>query len=110
MKRNSMAGEICETRNCGERDMQCWRARSASAASSATAADSAVFSGIVSGGVMMPGLFKTKVEGPDFVTGGSFGMEESLGALTFCTGAGIVMLLIAMRRGHMLPPPWKRKG
>lgn len=37
---------------------------------------SAVFSGIVSGGVMMPDLFKTKVEGPDFVTGGSFGMEE----------------------------------
>lgn len=71
---------------------------------------SAVFSGIVSGGVMMPGLFKTKVEGPDFVTGGSFGMEESLGALIFCTAAGIVMLLIAMRRGHMLPPPWTRKG
>ena len=71
---------------------------------------SAVFSGIVSGGVMMPGLFRTKVEGPDFVTGGSFGMEQSLGALIFCTGAGIVMLLIAMRRGHMLPPPWKRKG
>ncbi|PZF78287.1 CPBP family intramembrane metalloprotease [Aestuariivirga litoralis] len=71
---------------------------------------SGVFSGIVSGGVMMPGLFKTQVEGPDFVTGGSFGMEESLGALIFCTGAGIVMLLIAMRRGHMLPPPWKRKG
>jgi len=70
---------------------------------------SAVFSGIVSGGVMMPGLFKTKVVGPDFVTGGSFGMEESLGALIFCTGAGIVMLLIAMRRGHMLPPPWKLK-
>lgn len=70
---------------------------------------SGVFSGIVSGGVMMPGLFKTTVEGPDFVTGGSFGMEESLGALVFCTGAGIVMLLIAMRRGHMLPPPWKRK-
>jgi membrane protease YdiL (CAAX protease family) len=71
---------------------------------------SAVFSGIVSGGVMMPGLFKTKVEGPDFVTGGSFGMEESLGALLFCTGAGIAMLLIAMRRGHMLPAPWSRKG
>lgn len=71
---------------------------------------SAVFSGIVSGGVMMPGLIKTKVEGPDWVTGGSFGMEESLGALVFCTGAGIVMLLIAMRRGHLLPAPWNRKG
>lgn len=71
---------------------------------------SAVFSGIVSGGVMMPGLFKTTVEGPDFVTGGSFGMEESLGALVFCTATGVVMLLIAMRRGHMLPPPWKRKA
>jgi len=71
---------------------------------------SAVFSGIVSGGVMMPGLFQTKIEGPDFITGGSFGMEQSLGALIFCTGAGIVMLVIAMRRGHMMPAPWNRKG
>ena len=71
---------------------------------------SAVFSGVVSGGVMLPGLFKTKVEGPDFVTGGSFGMEESLGTLVFCTGAGVVMLFIAIRRGHLLPAPWSRKG
>ena len=70
---------------------------------------SAVFSGIVSGGVMLDGLFKTKVEGPDFVTGGSFGMEESLGALIFCTGAGIVMIAIAMRRGHMISAPWSKK-
>lgn len=38
------------------------------------------------------------------------GMEESLATLIFCTSAGMVMLLIAMRRGHMLPPPRKRKG
>lgn len=71
---------------------------------------SAVFSGVVSGGVSLPGLFKVRIEGPSFVTGGSFGMEQSVFALVLCTTAGIVMLVMAIRRGHLLPPPWKRKG
>jgi membrane protease YdiL (CAAX protease family) len=71
---------------------------------------SAVFSGVVSGGVSLPGLIKPKIEGPSLLTGGSFGMEQSLFALIFCTTAGVVMLLIAKRRGHLLPAPWNRKG
>jgi uncharacterized protein len=71
---------------------------------------SAVFSGIVSGDVSLPGLFQVKIEGPSFFTGGSFGMEQSVFALILCTIAGIVMLVIAMRRGHLLPAPWNRKG
>jgi membrane protease YdiL (CAAX protease family) len=70
---------------------------------------SAVFSGIVSGGVSLPGLFQAKIEGPSFFTGGTFGMEQSVCALVLCTLTGVVMLVIAMRRGHMVPAPWNRK-
>lgn len=71
---------------------------------------SAVYSGIVSGGVALPGLLQQKTEGPTFFTGGSFGMEQSIFALILCTTTGVVMLVIAMRRGHMVPAPWNRKG
>lgn len=69
---------------------------------------SAVFSGIVSGGVTDPGLLRDTIAGPDLLTGGSFGMERSVIALVLCTTTGVILLLIAMRRGHILPPPWKR--
>ncbi len=69
---------------------------------------SAVFSGVVSGAVSDPGLLKAKIEGPELLTGGSFGMEHSVVALVFCTTAGVILLLIAIRRGHTMPPMWKR--
>lgn len=69
---------------------------------------SAVFSGIVSGGVSDPGLFKATIEGPEFLTGGNFGLESSIFALIICTAAGIVLITLAIRRGHLLPPPWRR--
>ena len=71
---------------------------------------SAVFSGIVSGGVSLPGLLQVKIDGPTFYTGGNFGMEQSIFALVLCTITGGVMLMIAMRRGHLVPAPWNRKG
>ena len=71
---------------------------------------SAVFSGIVSGGVALPGLLQVKIDGPTFFTGGNFGMEQSIFALILCTLTGIVMLRIAIRRGHIVPAPWNRKG
>jgi uncharacterized protein len=69
---------------------------------------SAVFSGIVSGAVNEPGLIRNTLTGPDLLTGGSFGMERSVIALILCTTAGVILLVIAKRRGHILPPPWKR--
>lgn len=71
---------------------------------------SAVFSGIVSGAVATPGLFRARIEGPGFFTGGSFGMEQSVFALILCTAAGVVMLTVAIRRGHLVPAPWNRRG
>jgi uncharacterized protein len=69
---------------------------------------SAIYSGVVSGAVADPGLLKALIEGPAFLTGGSFGMEESIFALVYCTTAGVILLLIAIRRGHMLPAVWNR--
>ena len=70
---------------------------------------SAIYSGIVSGGVSDPGLIRGVFEGPQLLTGGSFGVESSGFALVLCTGAGIVMAVLAHRRGHFLPPPWTRR-
>jgi membrane protease YdiL (CAAX protease family) len=71
---------------------------------------SAIFSGIVSGNDAAPGLIRSTVKGPDFLTGGSFGVESSVLALTLCTMTGIVMLVLAARRRKVVPPIWKRSA
>ncbi len=69
---------------------------------------SAIFSGIVSGNEGKPGLIRTTAEGPALLTGGSFGIEASVIALLLCTGAGVVLLIMAVRRGNIIPPFWRR--
>lgn len=71
---------------------------------------SAIFSGIVSGGVTDPGLIRPRIDGPVALTGGSFGLEASLVAFLLCTATGVVLLAMAIRRGRMRPPPWRRAG
>jgi membrane protease YdiL (CAAX protease family) len=67
-----------------------------------------IYSGVVSGAVSDPGLLRATIDGPTLMTGGAFGMEQSLPALVFCTSTGVILLLIAIRRGHIMPPIWKR--
>ena len=69
---------------------------------------SAIFSGIVSGNDAQQGLIRSTMKGPDWLTGGSFGVESSVLALVVCTTTGIVMLVMAARRGKIVPPIWKR--
>jgi uncharacterized protein len=69
---------------------------------------SGIFSGSVSGAFEQPGLFKAVIEGPQFLTGGKFGMEASLVALVICTATGLLVLRMAVKRGNMVPPMWKR--
>ena len=71
---------------------------------------SAVFSGIVSGAYTAPGLIKSTIEGPTFMTGDDFGLESSLIAFLACTTAGVLLLNTAMQRGNIVPPFWKRKS
>jgi len=71
---------------------------------------SAIFSGIVSGGVAQPGLIRSNIKGPAVLTGGSFGLESSVIAFALCTMTGVVLLIMAIRRGDMVPPFWQRQG
>lgn len=71
---------------------------------------SAIFSGIVSGNAPQEGLIRSTVNGPDWLTGGSFGVEASVTALVLCTATGVVMLVMAVKRGRVVPPRWKRVG
>ena len=69
---------------------------------------SAIFSGIVSGNEAQQGLIRSTVNGPDWLTGGNFGVESSVLALVLCTTTGVVMLFMAVMRGNIVPPIWKR--
>ena len=71
---------------------------------------SAIFSGIVSGNEAAPGWIRSTVKGPELLTGGSFGVESSVLALALCTTTGIVMLVMAVRRGNIVPPIWRRRS
>ncbi|QCK86975.1 CPBP family intramembrane metalloprotease [Phreatobacter aquaticus] len=71
---------------------------------------SAIFSGIVSGGVSEPGLIRNTIQGPVLLTGGNFGLESSVIAFLLCTTTGVVLLVMAVRRGHVVPPFWERQA
>lgn len=70
---------------------------------------SAIFGGIVSGGIAEPGLIKPILDGPDLLTGGQFGLEASLTAFLLCTATGAILLVMAVRKGNVVQPFWKRE-
>ena len=67
-----------------------------------------VYSIPVSGGDAPLGLLITRRVGPDWLTGGDFGLEASVIALVVATAAGLVMLTLAVRRGRIIAPMWRR--
>ncbi|HOW49570.1 MAG TPA: CPBP family intramembrane metalloprotease [Rubrivivax sp.] len=69
-----------------------------------------VYSGIVSGNAPPNGFFKATLQGPDWLTGGSFGVEGSVVPFVLCGIVAVWLLVAAKRRGHIMPPLWKRKG
>lgn len=71
---------------------------------------SGIFSGVVSGGYALPGLIKPVIDGPPLLTGGAFGIESSVIAFVLCTATGVILLIMASRRGHVVPPFWKRRS
>jgi membrane protease YdiL (CAAX protease family) len=67
-----------------------------------------VFSVPVSGGEAPLGLLVTRRVGPDWLTGGDFGLEASAVAMVVATLAGLLLLRRAALRGEVRPPPWRR--
>ncbi|WP_309623982.1 CPBP family intramembrane glutamic endopeptidase [Novosphingobium sp.] len=67
-----------------------------------------VFSVPVSGGDAPLGLLITRRVGPDWLTGGDFGLEASVVAMVIATSAGVLLLVMAARRGQIVRPMWRR--
>ena len=55
------------------------------------------------------GFIKSAIEGPAWLAGGSFGVEASVVALVVGTKAGVVILVMAYRRGNMIAQFWMRQ-
>jgi membrane protease YdiL (CAAX protease family) len=64
-----------------------------------------IFSVAVSGG-QSNGLLQSRMVGPDWLTGGTFGAEASVVALAVCAAAGIALVALAIRKGNVVPPFW----
>ena len=67
-----------------------------------------VFALAVSGHAVKTGLLVTELSGPDWLTGGAFGIEGSAVDLVLVALASGVMVLLAWRGGRMLRPTWTR--
>lgn len=69
-------------------------------------AQDGIFSLAVSGHQVKQGLLVTELSGPDWLTGGAFGIEGSAVDLVLVLLAGAAMVMLARHRGRMLQPVW----
>lgn len=63
----------------------------------------------VSGGHGGIGLNDGRLVGPEWLTGGAFGLEASVPAVVVATLAGLVLLFIAIRKGRLMAPMWSQR-
>ena len=61
-----------------------------------------VFSVVVSGHERTTGLVEGHLQGPDWLTGGAYGLEASVFTLVFLAAAGAWLLSVAISRGHLV--------
>jgi membrane protease YdiL (CAAX protease family) len=66
--------------------------------------------GIPVSGSTAEGWLVSRRSGPDWLSGGVFGAEASVVALTLCTLCSLGLLAVALRRGSIMPPCWRRRG
>ncbi|NQX94754.1 MAG: CPBP family intramembrane metalloprotease, partial [Erythrobacter sp.] len=57
-------------------------------------------------GFEVNGVVEAQMSGPDWLSGGAFGLEASVIALVVATSAGLVMLRMAGKRGEIVKPLW----
>ena len=67
-----------------------------------------IFSIPVSGGEAPIGLLVTRRLGPDWLTGGEFGLEASVVAMAVATTAGVMLLARVVRNHGTIAPMWRR--
>lgn len=62
-----------------------------------------IFGTVVSGADTPAGLLNATLSGPELITGGEFGPEGSILSIAFCLVVSTVFLVIAHRRGRIVP-------
>ena len=55
------------------------------------------------------GMVEAQLSGPELLSGGAFGLEASLIAMVLATAAGVVLVVLAVRRGELVRPWWVRR-
>ncbi|SFS07526.1 hypothetical protein SAMN05216570_2279 [Dyella sp. OK004] len=66
--------------------------------------------GVAVSGTAADGLLVSRLTGPDWLSGGSFGAEASVAALLACSSVSVLLLIIALRRHSIVPPAWRRNA
>ncbi len=61
-----------------------------------------IFSSAVSGNAAMQGLLRPLFSGPDWLTGGIFGVEASVVTMVVGGVAGILLIWLAARKGNIV--------
>jgi len=54
-------------------------------------------------------LITPAISGPDWLTGGAFGVEASWPAIVLCLAVGLLFLRHAIKSGRLVVPVWRRK-
>jgi membrane protease YdiL (CAAX protease family) len=65
-----------------------------------------IFGTQVSGGQFTATVMHAKMDGPHWLTGGSFGPEAGVAAIVVCLAAAIVVGVLAIRQRHIISPMW----
>ena len=66
--------------------------------------ETGIFGANVSGNAVSRTLLTTKIDGPEWITGGSFGPEGSIQATLFCLVVTVVLLLLSRRQNKLIQP------
>lgn len=66
-----------------------------------------IYGAIISGNELKKSLFSSKISGPDLLTGGTFGPENSLQAVIIGLAAGILFLWMANKQQKLVKPFWQ---
>ncbi|RDC59553.1 hypothetical protein HME9302_00743 [Alteripontixanthobacter maritimus] len=60
-------------------------------------------------GNQVDGIVDARAQGPELLSGGAFGLEASVIAMVLATAAGLFLVRMAVRRGHVMQPWWTRR-
>ena len=66
--------------------------------------------GVAVSGHHSSGQVSATLTGPAWLSGGVFGIEDSVVAVIFCLVAGVALLLLAARRRQFVGPMWRPRG